>query len=47
METFWLLGHEKLQSIENLSPHQVEDIFDTAYEPEFLQIIWNLNLEIN
>lgn len=44
METFWLLGHEKLQSNENLSPNQVEEVFESVFEPEFLQIIWNLKL---
>jgi hypothetical protein len=45
METFWLLGHEKLKE-ENLLPLQVDEIYHlSTCEPEFLQMIWaTLNL---
>ncbi|KAL7027529.1 hypothetical protein ACKWTF_005475 [Chironomus riparius] len=40
METFWLLGHENMQSLGSLSPLDIDDILSTAaYEPEFLQMI--------
>ena len=40
METFWLLGHEQMQSLGSLSPLDIDDILSTAtYEPEFLQMI--------
>lgn len=42
MDTFWLLGHENLQSFNNLSPMPMEDIFESVFEPEFLQIIWKI-----
>lgn len=41
METFWLVGHEKLQSMDQLSPTMhIETMFESVFEPEFLQIIW-------
>lgn len=46
METFWLLGHDKLQSMNRLSPVQMEEIFESVYEPEFLQIIWKRTQKI-
>lgn len=39
MQTFWLLGHEKLQNITGISSSSIEDVFESVYEPEFLQII--------
>lgn len=40
METFWLIGHEKLKE-ENLLPLQFDEIYhSTICEPEFLQMIW-------
>lgn len=40
METFWLLGHEQMQSSGGLSPFDIDDILSAvAYEPEFLQMI--------
>jgi hypothetical protein len=40
METFWLLGHEQMQSSLSLSPFDIDDILSAvAYEPEFLQMI--------
>lgn len=39
METFWLLGHEKLKA-ENLTPLDVDEIYQAmTSEPEFFQII--------
>lgn len=45
METFWLLGHEKLPSINSIAMH-IEEVFDAVLEPEFLQIIWKLRLKL-
>lgn len=40
METFWLLGHEKHQSLNNLSELYCDEFFlASVLEPEFLQII--------
>lgn len=39
METFWLLGHEKLQKVNRLSPLDIENILESVYEPEYLNII--------
>lgn len=38
MQTYWLLGHEKLQN-DILSSSQIEEVFESVFEPEFLQII--------
>lgn len=39
METFWLLGHDKMK-MENLIALQIDEILQSATcEPEFLQII--------
>lgn len=40
METFWLLGHVEFDNMQRSSPLLVEEIFESVYEPEFLQIIW-------
>lgn len=39
METFWLLGHENHQSLNNLSELHCEEFLASVLEPEFLQII--------
>lgn len=39
MDTFWLLGHDKLQDINALTVLNIEEVFESVYEPEFLQII--------
>ena len=40
METFWLLGHDQIQTSRNLTPFDIDDILSSvAYEPEFLQMI--------
>lgn len=43
MDTFWLLGHEKLRDINTnaLTVLNIEEVYESVYEPEFLQIIWN------
>jgi hypothetical protein len=39
METFWLHGHEKLPDKTRSSPIHLDEILESVYEPEFLQII--------
>jgi hypothetical protein len=40
METFWLHGHEKFDAAKvSLSSMNIEGIFESVNEPEFLQII--------
>lgn len=40
MQTYWLLGHEKLQINVNEMSSSIEEVFESVFEPEFLQIIW-------
>lgn len=40
MDTFWLIGHDKLPPPSQMALLGMEEIFESVYEPEFLQNIW-------
>lgn len=47
MDTYWLIGHDELPPPDQLASMGMDEIFESVFEPEFLQNIWERWIDLH